>query len=231
MASLISIPIEMLLRVLHYLHPDPEDLENFAATCSLFNKVAAPQMHEHRLLKKKYGRLIFSKDGNDSVQTVLLEVLGDSRIAYYIKDVKVNDLRPTRNYHRVDLRTLPQVMSPEQVKLVFAVLRNSTLIPTPQCELWIVRISIGIQTTMSALLLPMLPNLHTLNTGEYLGLRELRTVVENMAAEYNNTGQCPQAFGKLSIANLRQLTGRRRYPENSWFFHTFPYLRSMTKSS
>ena len=95
MSRLELLPCEILLIILHDVHP--RDLENFAQVSKLIPYVAQPSLRAHRKLIRRYRDLYYpaSLDQTDKefeegpVPSLLDDVLLNRRVGHYVKSIVI----------------------------------------------------------------------------------------------------------------------------------------------
>ncbi len=154
MARFLDFPDELILGVISFI--PPEDLENFAQTCSRVHSVAGPALEKHRLRIRQYSTL--KNKGFRTIAKTLKEVLVNPEIGRYIWNVSLDYIGGSQ-------RNLNPKYSAEDLELFVGASTSSELlqpgdwVPLAHCKDFIER---GNEDTLLAILLPLLPNLRSL---------------------------------------------------------------------
>ena len=87
--SLFDLPNEVLEEVLRHVCPD--DIENFAGTCHLVRKLAAPVLKTHYELKSKYGgRVNVGSRKYLHPAQLLAAIIENPKVSDYVKSLTLD---------------------------------------------------------------------------------------------------------------------------------------------
>ena len=145
-------PGEMILTVITFILP--EDLENFAQSCQRFRSLADSALQKHRQLIRQHHTT--KNEGGRTISKILKEVLVNSEIGRYIRDLSLNYIASRNSKHKY---------SAEDLELfVAASTKSEFLSPRGQTPVACYRdfIEQGNEDILLAILLPLLPNLRSL---------------------------------------------------------------------
>lgn len=170
MTTFADLPNEVLSEIL--FQAMPHSIEPLAAVSRHFHHLAVPLLQEHRKLRRQYSTLgPMDLEGvwgrGDWTAKLFMLVVNNPRLAQYIVNVqssyRSHSLATTPDPGHNGLYHLPyhaDVLS----RLEHAV-RSTDSIPAEEVPDWITAIQSGDERPIVALLLPRLPNLHTLTCG------------------------------------------------------------------
>ena len=203
MAIFDSLPYEIMFQLFDYTAP--QDLVRTALINARLYNIAGPFLERHRQLHSKYAFI-------DSYQSLLEEkpkhihfwrdmlrdVLTDPSVAYYVQRVRIGPCNfGWHDYSRDDggQRSIP----PSDLDIIKKALRTSAYIPSERVDEWYEEAELGNEDPILAILIPLLPNLCTLEVKQQSNrsMSCLHEVVTNAARAY--------ALGKIRDDAFRSL--------------------------
>lgn len=159
MTTFSELPNEILYEILGLA--GPEDLENFAQISKRVQELASPLLRGHRLLIRNYHTFDNWIYGHAAVISLLEGVLTTPQIGQYVREAKVHfigDFYDPVKYTEPEIEFLCKIAA--ESKHVVSIL-DATAVLSLQAD-----IKNHCQSAPLALLLPLLPNLETLQMEE-----------------------------------------------------------------
>ena len=174
MASFSHLPNEVVCEIAKLL--SPEEIESFSLVSKGIFAVTWGHLEEHRRLKRKYGNFedIIATGAmlGDTFSEFIADVLKNQRVRQYITAVGLY-----RDDHDVRLDGFPpgdeHIQYTEEQTVLFKQALSTYILPE-KLRPWIKQLEGGNSTPMIALLLILLPNLHSIEVSDpFCGLRHL----------------------------------------------------------
>lgn len=201
MATLCTLPNELILETLHQV--SPLDIESFCAISPRVYSLAKPMLAEHRRLKRKYS------DFTEKVEVFDIERLvvffENPRIARYVTNININNWLSSWSdaiYWLVD-------PSNDHVSYLLSTLeyaaQNASAIPKAERGDWVTAIREGNEGPLVALLLLHLPNLQSLTFRmyDYAPCPQLYSVLQSVGMSGCGSHLTHLNHVHLGVANIQ----------------------------
>lgn len=175
MARFGDLPEETVLGIWPYIHPNA--IENFALTCRKVYNLGAKAITEHNRLRRIY-RVLVNEPGKDTEEELikaprsellinpLVDIMREPRIAYYVKEVKMQYCSDCWGSIFVDAQRKRETY--RHLHILSRLLEGCKYIQQSEVTQWWDQIKIGNEDPMLGLLLYLLPNVRTIRFDPYM---------------------------------------------------------------
>lgn len=183
MAIFSDLPNELILGIWGYVIA-PDDVESLALVSKRLYGLSSQSVNEHASLKRQYSRVHLPyREGNYEPADLLVKMLLDTRISFYIDDLHLTYWTPQWKE-----QTTPQAYDKDTMSLFEGAIRASPLVTGPEVEDWITDVGKGNEDPLIALILMRLTKIKRFryfevagSVGPYL-LRTLKRITQSPKA-------------------------------------------------
>lgn len=151
MANIHCLPDELLLRILSFV--PQQDLESLANASLRWHRVSRNRLQEHKRFRAQY-RVVNFETQPECHRFLSKALLTD--IAFYVEEVHLQTMEG--GYGWKDLYEIPV----DNLLLFRSAMESSPYIENGDVSVWMDELEYGDEDPVMAILLPLLPNLHTL---------------------------------------------------------------------
>lgn len=148
MAMFSDLPNELIIGIWGFVI-EPDDVESFALVSKRIYGLSSQFVDEHVSLKQQYSKICFSyRKRNYGPADLLEKILLDTRIAFYISSLEIDQMRP-----QLEEQTTRQAYCKDTMALFEGVVRASPLITGSEVEDWITDVRKGYEYPIIALVI------------------------------------------------------------------------------
>ena len=210
MTSFTDVPNELIVEVWRQV-VDPKSVENFALTSKRIHALGGDFIKEHNELKVKFSSVSEYGLGLRIGPAETLEtLLQNPRIALYVRTISIDSYRSPCHYEPLGYRPY----SEDIMELLRQKVENTPFILEDEILGWLNALKSGDQSAIIALILTMLPNVHSLNLPRSRSAEKFLFDVVKRIVERRDT----EALSQLTKVNL--------LPGDSITFEEFDWVRT-----
>ena len=190
MVGFTDLPGELVVEILH--QAQPQDIESLSAVCKRVYLLAQSLLHEHRHLKRLFSSTTVSSVGDDydepqddRVIRLLMLFLRQPRIALYVTKFCLTCHEEDEphmsdaNIEAVEWQGKSTPFTYDMMNIIEQVVRSSKIMPIDEADIWLDSIRGGVNGSIVALFLILLPNIVNLKCFLSVG-HPLARVFSNM---------------------------------------------------